>query len=123
MGKGQRMRSTRRLMKVVEERRDLAALTRQMAHELEQSDDAEDRRTGKFWRDVADAMHHETELVPRPALSALRHLHRGAQLWDQQIAHVVKLVRAQGASWAQIGAELGISGEGARRRYGDGSAS
>lgn len=118
MGKGQRMRSTRRLMRAVEERRDLAQMVALTAHELDQDGTAEGRESARYWRQIAEALYREQMPVPRANLSALAAMHRGAVLWDQHLVDVVKLLRAQGVSWAQIGRQLEISGEGARKRYG-----
>jgi hypothetical protein len=61
--------------------------------------------------------------APRSAFDAeLMHVNSAARvLWDQEqrLEHQVARARFAGASWAQIGAELGVSKQAAAQRFGD----
>lgn len=59
-----------------------------------------------------------------PSGSALDHLHTAVELADQAnalgdglVGHFVEAARGEGCSWAQIGAELGVSKQAAQQRF------
>ena len=52
-----------------------------------------------------------------PSLLALRRAAYRRALLEQELVDLVHRARADGASWAAIGEELGTSGEAARQRY------
>lgn len=54
-----------------------------------------------------------------PPLTALRRAAYRQALIERELLQSVRRARESGASWAQVGKELGTSGEAARQRYGD----
>lgn len=54
-----------------------------------------------------------------PALMALRRAAFRRALLERELVDRVRTARQEGASWTQIGQELGTSGEAARQRYRD----
>ncbi len=64
---------------------------------------------------------HDPDLSEVKDAAALRAVRRAAQARAQaeaELADRVSVARAQGHSWAAVGAMLGTSGEAARQRYG-----
>ena len=64
---------------------------------------------------------HDPDLSEVKDATALRAVRRAAQARAQaeaELADTVSAARAQGHSWAAVGAMLGTSGEAARQRYG-----
>lgn len=56
--------------------------------------------------------------VPIDPLVAVRQRARRVSIAEARLAESVALARASGVSWAALGQEFGITGEGARRRWG-----
>lgn len=54
-----------------------------------------------------------------PPLMALRRAAYRRALVERELLASVRRARRTGASWAQVGKELGTSGEAARQRYAD----
>lgn len=54
-----------------------------------------------------------------PPLIALRRAAYRRALLERDLLDSVRRARESGASWADVGRELGTSGEAARQRYGD----
>ena len=54
-----------------------------------------------------------------PPLMALRRAAYRRAVIERELLESVRRARGAGASWAQVGKELGTSGEAARQRYGD----
>lgn len=54
-----------------------------------------------------------------PPLIALRRAAYRRALLERDLLRLVQRARRDGASWAQVGKELGTSGEAARQRYAD----
>lgn len=54
-----------------------------------------------------------------PPLIALRRAAYRRALLERDLLGLVQRARRDGASWAQVGKELGTSGEAARQRYAD----
>lgn len=52
------------------------------------------------------------------ALRAVRHAFQARANAERHLADAVSVARAEGNSWAAIGAMVGTSGEAARQRYG-----
>ena len=83
-------------------------------------------------RSLKDILEHADELADRferhdpdpaelrdaGALRGLRHAALQRARSESELADAVALARAEGHSWAAIGAMLGTSGEAARQRYG-----
>ncbi|MEP6599733.1 MAG: hypothetical protein ABJB98_09855 [Actinomycetota bacterium] len=57
--------------------------------------------------------------VDARSLRDIRHAFLRRAEAEREIADAVAVARAEGHSWAAIGAMLGTSGEAARQRYGD----
>jgi hypothetical protein len=58
------------------------------------------------------------EVRDASALRALRHAFLARAEAEQRVTEAVEKARADGHSWASIGAMVGTSGEAARQRYG-----
>ncbi len=73
--------------------------------------------------DLADEFEdYEPKQVDRrdePPLMALRRAAYRRAVVERELLESVRRARRAGASWAQVGKELGTSGEAARQRYGD----
>ena len=54
-----------------------------------------------------------------PPMMALRRAAYRRAVIERELLESVRRARQSGASWAQVGQELGTSGEAARQRYGD----
>jgi hypothetical protein len=117
---GRRARSNRRLIKAANEVRELATGLRREAAELARGGDQEDRDTAAWLRELANQMYGGAEALPIPDTSTLERAARMAAFFEQKIASTVADLREQGVSWQRIGYALGISAEGARKRYGAG---
>ncbi len=63
--------------------------------------------------------HNPTDVKDAAALQALRGAFRERAEGDARLAAAVSAARADGHSWAAIGAMVGTSGEAARQRYGN----
>jgi hypothetical protein len=64
---------------------------------------------------------HEPEtdaIADAAALRAVRRAFQARADAERQLADAVSVARAEGHSWAAIGAMVGTSGEAARQRYG-----
>jgi hypothetical protein len=59
-----------------------------------------------------------SEVKDAAVLRAVRTAFRARAEAEARVADAVSLARAEGHSWAAIGAMLGTSGEAARQRYG-----
>lgn len=59
-----------------------------------------------------------TDVTDAAALRAVRHAFQARADVERHLADAVSIARAEGHSWAAIGAMLGTSGEAARQRYG-----
>jgi hypothetical protein len=57
-------------------------------------------------------------IVDAAALRAVRRAFQARADAERQLADAVSVARAEGHSWAAIGAMVGTSGEAARQRYG-----
>jgi hypothetical protein len=57
-------------------------------------------------------------VVDATALRAVRHAFQARAEAERQLADAVSVARAEGHSWAAVGAMVGTSGEAARQRYG-----
>lgn len=55
---------------------------------------------------------------PRPTTSTLERIGRGEALVRELLAAEVTALRAEGLSWNRIGTSVGLTGEGARKRWG-----
>jgi hypothetical protein len=62
-----------------------------------------------------DARHQKTV---DGALSKMKYALGDVERANQKVRGVVRDARAAGATWAEIGAALGMSGQGAQKRYG-----
>lgn len=62
--------------------------------------------------------HEPDEVVDASALRAVRSAFLQRAEAERHLADAVSVARAEGHSWAAIGAMLGTSGEAARQRYG-----
>ena len=62
--------------------------------------------------------HNPTNMKDAAALRDLRAAFRKRAEGDARLAAAVSAARADGHSWAAIGAMIGTSGEAARQRYG-----
>lgn len=65
--------------------------------------------------------HHEANdenIADAAALRALREAFLDRAMAERRLADAVSVARAEGHSWAAIGAMVGTSGEAARQRYG-----
>ncbi len=63
--------------------------------------------------------HNPTDVKDAAALRALRTAFQERAEGDARLAAAVSAARADGHSWAAIGAMIGTSGEAARQRYGN----
>jgi len=61
---------------------------------------------------------HATDVSDAAALRAVRHAFQARAEAERKLADAVSVARAEGHSWAAIGAMVGTSGEAARQRYG-----
>jgi len=59
-----------------------------------------------------------TDVTDAAALRAVRHAFQARADAERHLADAVSVARAEGNSWAAIGAMVGTSGEAARQRYG-----
>jgi hypothetical protein len=66
--------------------------------------------------------HEPGEVVDAAALRAVRAAFLERAEAERHLADAVSVARAQGHSWAAIGAMVGTSGEAARQRYGQPAA-
>jgi hypothetical protein len=57
-------------------------------------------------------------VAPFEAVAALRGLADQLRALENKIADKVRLARAAGASWTQIGREVGMTKQGAQQRWG-----
>ncbi|MHB8296391.1 MAG: hypothetical protein ACYDH5_17625 [Acidimicrobiales bacterium] len=87
-------------------------------------------------RSLEEILHHAEELAARfeghdadatgvagaTALRAVRDAFGARAEAEARLADAVSVARAEGHSWASIGAMVGTSGEAARQRYGQPSA-
>jgi hypothetical protein len=80
---------------------EILAHADEMARRFEDYEPAGDGRDARALRDIAAAVTRQAAI-------------------QKDIAAAVTVARAEGHSWAAIGAMLGTSGEAARQRYGDG---
>jgi hypothetical protein len=62
--------------------------------------------------------HQPGDVVDAAALRAVRSAFLDRAAAERRLADAVSVARAEGHSWAAIGAMLGTSGEAARQRYG-----
>jgi hypothetical protein len=60
----------------------------------------------------------ESDGVDARSLRDIRHAFLRPEQAERDISEAVAVARAEGHSWAAIGAMLGTSGEAARKRYG-----
>jgi hypothetical protein len=112
----QRARSNRRLLKAAAQTRDLATDLRRQAAELGKGD-AEDRDTASWLNELANHLYRGTDALPLPDTVTLERAARVSAYLDQYTGDVVAQLREQGLSWQRIGYALGMSDEGARKRY------
>jgi hypothetical protein len=85
-------------------------MPRTVAEILEQADDL----AAQFETHEPDA----TDVRDAAALRAVRHAFQARAEAERELADAVSVARAEGHSWAAIGAMVGTSGEAARQRYG-----
>lgn len=69
--------------------------------------------------DEFEAYEPSAEDRGEPPLIALRRAAYRRALLERDLLSLVRRARRDGASWAQVGKELGTSGEAARQRYAD----
>jgi hypothetical protein len=62
--------------------------------------------------------HQPNDVADAAALRAVRSAFLARAQAERHLADAVSLARAEGHSWAAIGAMVGTSGEAARQRYG-----
>lgn len=115
MTSGSRARAARRLRKAVDQRRELSEYARAAAHELHDSGDLE---AAKYWREMADQLYRESVPAAANTLPRLERLVAAFRLFEDARDQGVRQCRLEGASWAQIGAAVGMTREGARKRWG-----
>jgi len=85
-------------------------MPRTIAEILEQADEL----AARFEAHESDA----SDVNDAASLRAVRRAFQARAEAERQLADAVSVARAQGHSWAAIGAMVGTSGEGARQRYG-----
>ena len=85
-------------------------MPRNLKEILEQADKLADRFEGHD----PDASHVKNAV----ALRAVRKAFQARAKAEAQLSEAVAVARAEGHSWAAIGAMVGTSGEAARQRYG-----
>ena len=85
-------------------------MPRTVAEILEQADELAER----FEAHEPDP----TNVADATALRAVRQAFQTRADAERQLADAVSVARAEGHSWAAIGAMVGTSGEAARQRYG-----
>lgn len=61
---------------------------------------------------------NDENIADAAALRALRAAFMDRAMAERRLADAVSVARAEGQSWAAIGAMVGTSGEAARQRYG-----
>lgn len=98
----------------VAELRDLADEGRDHAQYLAQQGD---HKGAAEWLRWADTMYRGTEPVIDPGTGELEKLHRMREWVDARIERMVRELRAEEVSWQRIGWALGMSAEGARKRW------
>jgi hypothetical protein len=113
---GRRARSNRRLIKAATEVRELATDLRREAADLGRGDQ-EDRDTAAWLRELANQMYGGAAALPIPDTRSLERAARLAAFVEQKISAMVVDLRDQAVSWQRIGYALGITAEGARKRY------
>jgi hypothetical protein len=69
-------------------------------------------------RRVRGYLKHQHRRHPGDRYPLAASKHPGAAQAERDISEAVAVARAEGHSWAAIGAMLGTSGEAARQRYG-----
>jgi hypothetical protein len=114
---GRRARSNRRLIKAATEVRELATDLRREAADIARGGDQEDRDTAAWLRELANQMYGGAAALPIPDTRTLERAARLAALIEQKISAMVVDLRAQGVGWQRIGYALGITADGARKRY------
>lgn len=123
MGAGERRRALRRQQTDAAEAHELARVWSDLATEWagpQRGRTADQAADAEWAREMARAVYRQGELVELGPVS-LRRLSRLVRVRadiDRRIAASVDRLRDAGATWQQIAAELGISTEGARKRYG-----
>jgi len=85
-----------------------------MPRSLNQIIDQADQLSARF--EIHDP--HHSEVRDAAALRAVHAAFRARADAEAQLAGAVSQARAEGHSWAAVGAMLGTSGEAARQRYG-----
>lgn len=113
---GRRARAARRLAEDAREAQSAAALWSDIAERLH----GDDREWAE--RMAAAAQTYGDLVADGPiSLPALGRYASARKALDERIGELVGSLRALGASWERIGAQLGMTGEGARKRYGGAS--
>jgi hypothetical protein len=110
---GKTARARRRVADRLAEQRDLAEVAREWADTARAAGDVETADQWELWAELVE----NGQSIAAHGVHELRTLAHASSYLEVQIDDAVRALRTVGVSWARIGLALGLSDEGARKRF------